>query len=137
MPQAVLGIADACTDLARVVAVAATYVVGFRAAMAVNPLVDRYAPAPPGVAWREALDAEPAVAAAAAWHAPETDLAVLKAEIASRASVHRDAHFVKYTLACIDAAASDPPARRLYLAAAASLAAWWAGVPDDYDPLHA
>jgi hypothetical protein len=38
---------------------------------------------------------------------------------------------VKYTLACLDAAADDPDQRRLYLASAASLSAWWAGQPSD------
>ena len=126
MPQAVLGIADTCADPTRAVAVAATYVIGFRAALATNPLVDRYAPEPPGVTWRDALGAEPGVAAAAAWHAPEVDGAALVTELATRASVHEDANLVKYTLACLDAAARDPAARRLYLAAAASLVAWWA-----------
>jgi len=46
-------------------------------------------------------------------------------EIVTRASAHRDAHLVKYTLACIDAAHADPGAARLFQAGAASLLAYW------------
>ena len=46
-------------------------------------------------------------------------------------SLHHDAHLVKYTLACLDAAADDPDQRRLYLASAAYLSAWWAAQPPD------
>ncbi len=38
-------------------------------------------------------------------------------------------------LACIDAAAADPAAGRLHLAAAAYLNAWWHAHPDTTDPL--
>src|SRR5581483_11953738 len=38
LPQAVLGVAAALPELSVAVAVAATYVVGFRSALAVNPL---------------------------------------------------------------------------------------------------
>ena len=48
-------------------------------------------------------------------------------ELAARAASHEDAHLAKYTLACFDAAAGNPRRRRLYLAAAAYLGAWWAG----------
>jgi hypothetical protein len=46
-----------------------------------------------------------------------------------RAAVHEDAHVVKYTLACLAAAERDRAQRSLYMAAAASLAAWWAQRP--------
>jgi hypothetical protein len=49
--------------------------------------------------------------------------------------VQRDAHLVKYTLACFDAAAADPRHRRLFLTAAASLVGWWQDVIDPDDPL--
>jgi hypothetical protein len=45
--------------------------------------------------------------------------------LATRASLHGDAHRVKYTLACLDAIATDPGHEALYLAAAAYLSAWW------------
>ena len=87
----------------------------------------------PASHWRDALDADRATAAAAAWHAPGGDRAALISELATRASIRHDAHLVKYTLACIDAAADDPAHARLFLAAAASLGAWWQahGDPDD------
>ncbi len=70
----------------------------------------------------------PAVAAAAAWHLPESQFAELVSELATRASIQRDAHLVKYTLACFDAADADRAHRRLFLTAAASLVGWWAQV---------
>lgn len=78
------------------------------------------------------LDA-PLVAASAAWHADDVEETV--ATLATAAAVAHDAHHVKYTLACLDAAATDPAATRLYLAAAAYLTAWWGQHPDADDPL--
>ena len=46
-------------------------------------------------------------------------------ELVTGACAHRDAHLVKYTLACLDAAYADPDAARLFLAGAASLLAFW------------
>jgi len=129
MPQAVLGIADAM-DPNVALAVAATYVVGFRSALAVNPLEPVFPHDDPGISIEDALHAGPAVAAAAVWHDRDPDVAGLVGELATRASVQRDAHLVKYTLACLDAAASDRSHQRLYLAAAASLVAWWGLVAD-------
>jgi hypothetical protein len=126
MPQAVLGTAAAARDPRRALAVAATFVVGFRAALAVNPLTPEYAPANPGIGLDTALDTGPAVAAGAAWHTPVRDRSRLVTALATRASTHPDAHLVKYTLACLDAAAWDPPFAPTYLAAAASLAGYWA-----------
>ena len=78
----------------------------------------------------EAIEAGPETAAATAWHTPAAEEADLVATLAARAAHHHDAHLVKYTLACFDAAAADPDARRLHLAAAASLSAYWAHLPD-------
>jgi hypothetical protein len=133
LPQAVLGVAGELPDPSVAVAVAATYVVGFRSALAVHPLEPVVLP-DPGVPLAEAFPIGPAAAAGAAWHAPPATRARVRAELATRASVRRDAHLVKYTLACFDAAAADPGAEALYLAAAASLAAWWTQHGDD-DPL--
>jgi len=134
MPQAVLGIAPAMRDPSAGLAIAATYVVGFRSALAREPLESR-APDDPGVALAEALTASPQVAAASAWHRSLVDAREVIAELASRAAVAHDAHHVKYVLACIDAAADDPAHRALHLAAAAALTAWWAQHPDRDDPL--
>jgi hypothetical protein len=50
---------------------------------------------------------------------------VTLAELATAASLHEDAHLVKYTLACLHAAADDPRCRSLYLTAALRLVNWW------------
>ncbi|HZJ27132.1 MAG TPA: hypothetical protein VFF40_09010, partial [Acidimicrobiia bacterium] len=97
MPQAALGIAGHARDPNVALAVAATYVVGFRAALATRPLARAYAPADPGVQLADALDAGPQVAAAAVWHAPEAVMGGIVTELATRASRHGDAHLVKYT----------------------------------------
>ena len=92
-----------------------------------------HVPEPASVGLTDALDVGPAVAAAAAWHA--TDLSEVAATLASVAAVEHDAHRVKYTLACLDAAAVDRPATRLYLAAAAHLNAQWQIAPAEIDPM--
>jgi hypothetical protein len=128
MPQAVLGLAPGAVDPSTALAVAATYVVGFRSALARCPLEPVFAPDDPGVPLAEALAAAPDVAAAAAWHLPATAFPDLVAEVATRASIQPDAHLVKYTLACLDAAANDRAHARLFLTAAASLVGWWSRV---------
>ena len=85
-------------------------------------------PEPNGIAPLDALAAEPAVAAGAVFHASADALDDVVPELAARAGSHDDAHVAKYTLACFDAAAADPARRRLFLAAAAYLGAWWAQV---------
>ncbi len=130
MPQAVLGIASSCRNPSTALAVAATYVVGFRAAFASGPLRTSYAPADPGVDLATAFTLGPAAAAAAAWHSSGD----LVTTLATRASVHEDAHLVKYTLACLDLATWDPAFARLYLAAAASLVAFWTRYNGAYAP---
>jgi hypothetical protein len=52
-------------------------------------------------------------------------LTMPQAVLAGNAATHHDQHLVKYTLACLDAAAWDRTFARLYLAAAASLAGYW------------
>ncbi|MBV9254648.1 MAG: hypothetical protein JO054_10480 [Actinobacteria bacterium] len=61
-------------------------------------------------------------------------VAVTASALATAASRNHDAHRVKYTLACIDAAAADPEATPLYLAAAAYLNDWWDQRGDSSDP---
>ncbi len=134
MPQAVLGIAPACADRSRAVAVAATYVLGFRATLGSTVLDERYAPAEDEALAadddHDVLVAGPGRAAATVWHADPGHLPQLVRAVATYAALHEDAHLAKYTLACIDAARDDPPAARLFLAAAAHLAAWWRTAPD-------
>lgn len=126
MPQATLGIAHACSRPSHAVAVAATYVLGFRGVLGRTTLDLDWAPvAPIGADPIEALDGTPEEAAAAAWHAGPAAREAVVARLATRAAAHHDAHLVKYTLACFDAAHADPDATPLFLAAAAYLSAWW------------
>jgi hypothetical protein len=129
MSQAAIGIAGSCADPTRALATAATYVFGFRATLAVRPLVESFEPGPVAVSWDEAFAAGPDSAAAAAWHVPADRRAQLVAQLANRAATHPDAHQAKYTLACLDAMGDDPGMARLYLAAAARLVGYWASVP--------
>ena len=125
MPQAVLGLARAgAADAERAIAVAATFVLGFRATQGTVEVDPTWSPRAAGEPL-DALDGTPAEAAAGAWHATNGERAAVVARLASRAAAHEDAHLVKYTLACFDAARDDPGASRLYLAAAAHLSAWW------------
>lgn len=127
MPQSVIALVGKGSNARTAVAVAATHVVGFRAALGQRELVPSFDPAP-----RVTTDVDEAVligrdaAAATVWHAGDDELEPIMVALASRAARHEDAHLVKYTLACFDAAANDPTHRRLYLAAAASLNAFWA-----------
>ena len=131
MPQAVMGIAGDGVDVPRATAVAATYVVGFRAALGQRALDPNWIPmAVPHTDFAEARGDGPEPAAAFVWHTPDAELPAIVADLAGYVSAHHDAHLVKYTLACFDAAANDPSYRRLYLAAAASLSGWWAQHPE-------
>jgi hypothetical protein len=126
MPQGVLGVAEASGDAAAAIAVAATYVLGFRATLGTVRLDPSWQPMRPSAAdAAEAFEGSPDDAAAAVWHAPDGAVPRLVAALATRAALHHDAHLVKYTVACLDAAAADAEAARLYLAAAAFLSAWW------------
>jgi hypothetical protein len=102
IPQAVMSLD---LDPAIAVAIAATQVVGFRASMGSRPIDPRLSP--------------PAIT-------PLSPVA-----LATNASRHFDAHLVKYTLACFDAATRDPQQADLYSAAASYLWTWWASQPDD------
>ena len=126
MPQATLGIAPWCAEPERAVAVAATYVLGFRStlgAVALDP--GRRPDARPDLDVLSFLDAGPTGAASAVWHAPPDEVDGYVEQVVTYAAVHHDAHLAKYTLACLDASRDDPGAGRLFLAAAAFLAAWW------------
>jgi hypothetical protein len=128
MPQAVLGLGrSGVVDPRTALAVAGTYVVGFRSLLAERALVPEFPHDDPGLPLAEAFAAGPDPAAAAVWHGLGRDLdpRVVIGELTVRASVQRDAHLVKYTLACLDAAADDPGHTRLFLTAAASLVGWW------------
>jgi hypothetical protein len=129
MPQAALAVAPRTADPQRAVAIAATYVLGFRATQSSTPIdLDRQ----PGRPIRSGrlLEADCDDAVALAWHT-EDPLRVER-ELATYAATHHDAHLAKYTLACLHAAHGDPDAAPLFRAAATRLAIWWrdAGTDD-------
>lgn len=114
LPQAVLGLAPFSADPDRLLAMAATHVMAFRAGLGATAL--------------RPLDEALAHAA--------TEPAVDSTELASRAACSHDAHIVKYVLACLDAAHADPEARHLYLQAAQRLLDIWdSNGGDPTDPL--
>jgi hypothetical protein len=130
LPHAICAIMPWLRDTHTAAAIAATYVVGFRAAEGSRDIDTGWTPDPGSTNLLDALDAEPEVAAACWHHAPHAALAQAMPELIGRAAVHEDAHLVKYTLACLDAAERDPAHRSLYVAAVASLAAWWTRQPN-------
>ena len=142
MPQAALRVAGSCAEPRHAIAVAATYVLGFRATLGSVRLDPSWTPAPSLLAVAAAgdepmamLDGSPDEAAAAMWGAPPVAQAALVRRLATRAAAHADAHLAKYVLASLDAAATDPDAATLFLSAAAFLAGWWRERPVDGDPL--
>lgn len=98
MPQAVLSLAGAGVTARTALAVGATFALGFRVAHGTAELPTRIA----------------------TMAAPASVV-----DLATEASLHHDAHVVKYTLACIRAGEQDPAYAGLYLAAAAYLLDWW------------
>jgi hypothetical protein len=136
LPQAALGLACGASDPSQALAIAATYVLGFRSTLGRVVLDPGWVPRPPGgTDVLDALSATPDEAAAAVWHARPEALGAVTARLATTAALHPDAHLAKYTLACFDAAHADPGAAHVFLAAAAFLGAWWAQVPTTDDPL--
>jgi hypothetical protein len=117
MPQAVLIAADHGADPDVAVAVAAIYVLGFRATQGRVRLDPSWTPSRDSTAGR-------------VWHAREDEVPMFVDELVAYGAVHSDAHVAKYTLACLDAADGDPEERHLYLAAAAHLHDYWRGQSD-------
>lgn len=110
LPQAVLGLRASSSDPDRALAIAATQVMAFRSGLSAGPL-----------AAFDQRDHQPSMSAAA---------------ITTAAATSHDAHVVKYTLACLDAALADPEASSLYLAAAEHLLNVWVDRGGDpTDPL--
>jgi hypothetical protein len=129
LPHSIVEILPWLSDQHRAGAIAATYVVAFRAAEGRAEIDTQFAPEPTPVTPLDALEAEPAIAAGAWYHASNATLVDALPQLVARAASHEDAHLAKYTLACLAAAERDVGARRIYVAAAASLAAWWATHP--------
>jgi hypothetical protein len=123
LPQAVLVAAEHGADPDLAVAVAATYVLGFRAIKGRVRLDQAWTPGHDTFAGR-------------VWWASDDELPTIVAGLASHAAIHPDAHLAKYTLACFDASEADPLGARLFLAAAAHLHDWWSTVSVDDPILH-
>ena len=124
LPQAILAQSDVVSDQIRVVRIAATHVLGFRATLGRARLQEPYSPPPP-LSTEIVLKGDPNDVAALVFHAATEQRKAIGNELAARAAVHADAHLAKYTMGCLLAAARDPDIAPLYLAAAAYLGAWW------------
>ncbi len=127
MPLAALAVAGRAADQLGMIRVAATHSLGFRSTMGKVRLDLDWRPE--RIASAKLHDGSPSEAAAAAYHWPADDRGRLRSILATRAATHEDAHLVKYTLACFDAAGADPEEAALHLAAAACLGAWWDAHP--------
>jgi hypothetical protein len=123
LPQAILSLADVASDVTRVIRIAATYSLGFRATLGRVRL--KYPFSPPRRIGSMPPQREPSEVAAAVFNAGADQRRSIRAQLVERAAIHADAHLVKYTVACLTAADSDPQESALYLAAAAYLGAWW------------
>ncbi len=108
LPLGILDNLDVVKDGRGALVVAATHVVAFRATLSKGELRD---------AWEPSAELRQR-------YAPGERRASLEA-LATYAALHPDAHLVKYTRACLDAAAFEPEAELLFFAAAEHLAAWW------------
>ena len=135
MSQAALEIAPGLKDPSLGIAVAASNVVGFLAGLADAPIPRTVELDAPGGSFAAAVAGGMTTAAGYAFLAGDDELAAIRTDIVTAACARHDAHLVKYTLACLDAMAADPPAARLYLAAAATLLAYWTPIADPDDPL--
>jgi len=122
MPQAVLEAVDLGADAELAVAVAATYVLGFRSTKGRVTLDPGWVPAAGSSVHR-------------AWSARGDERDAVVDDLVAFGAVHPDAHVAKYTLAGLDAAAADPEAAHLHLAAIAHLHEWWRAHPVEDDPL--
>jgi len=112
LPQAILANADASRNTQALCSIAATYSLGFRATLGSVPLDAAFTPPVDSAAGR-------------AYFAEENQTDSIWQTLAIKASCHSDAHFVKYVVACLEAAKDDPMAAPLYIAAAARLAEWF------------
>jgi hypothetical protein len=110
LPLAVLENTDLMTDPVPALIVAATHVLAFRATLGKRALSTRWQ-APTEFAERFAPHSEARRASLEA--------------LVVRAALHEDAHLVKYTRACLDAAAHAPSDELVFFAAAERLGTWW------------
>jgi hypothetical protein len=135
MTQGAVGLAAHVRDAQRAVDVAATFVLGFLAGEASAPVPPRIDLPAPGGPFAAARAAGRKTAAGWLLHATDSDRAAAWAAIVERAATAHDAHLAKYVFAVGDAAATDPPAAPLFVAAAGALVACWDAMTDADDPL--
>lgn len=122
LPRGLLQNADASSNHRALVAVAATHVLASRAILSSRTITEN----PPSPTNEVSIErADPASASSIAFHANISRHKEIMNTLANNAARHHDAHLVKYTLACFEAAAIDTVAAPLFLAAAAYLGAWW------------
>jgi hypothetical protein len=112
MTQGTLSIAGLTTDPERAIAVAATFVLGFRATQGKVRLDPTWQP-------------DPTHPSARIWNASSTDYDDLVTDMLTAGATHPDAHLAKYVLACYQASLEDPEAGRLFTAAGTYLVNWW------------
>jgi hypothetical protein len=125
IPQGILGCSPFVRDAQRAFACAATHTLAMRAKHGVIAIDLAWSPPTTHRAVDEVTRSSPIDAAAIAFHQATRDISKLKKRLADYAATHHDAHLVKYTLACFDAADEFPQDVQLFLASAAYLQAWW------------
>lgn len=110
IPQGLLSAARHADDPRRVVAIAATHVVGFRAGEGSAPLADLAG---------DRLDDSGLLTGLERPTADELQ------QVIDHAASHEDAHLTKYVVSCLDAARTDPDGAAQHLRAAVHLSDWW------------
>jgi hypothetical protein len=125
IPQGILGCAPFARDPQRAFACAATHTLATRAKLSDVSIDLDWKPNETSRTIDELPSANPSDAAAIAYWQTSHDSHAVKTRLADYAATHRDAHLVKYTLACFDAANDFPEDSALFRASAAYLGAWW------------
>jgi hypothetical protein len=125
IPQGILGCVPFARDPQRALACAATHTLATRAKLSEVPIDLDWKPNETSKTIDEVQNASPPDAAAIAYWQTSRNSHAIKTRLADYAATHRDAHLVKYTLACFDAANDFPEDSALFLASAAYLGAWW------------
>lgn len=110
IPQGLLSAARHAAEPTRLVAIAATHVVGFRAGEGSGPLTQLAG---------NRLDDSGLLSGM-----QRPSLTELQ-QVIDHAATHEDAHLTKYVVSCLDAARTDPGGAAQHLRAAAHLSDWW------------
>jgi hypothetical protein len=104
---------------------AATWVMAIRASHGNGNLKPAPELEPVTMDLTQALAHSPRAAASVAWFARQDERSRIERIVATEAAIRNDAHLVKYTWSCLDAAAQDPAQAPLFHAAAAYLCSIW------------